>query len=277
MLLRSLEREKEEGSRLHLICEPSGGYEKTVVEAALNAGIDISVVNARQVRDFAKASGKLAKTDQIDARVLADFGVVFNPRLKEAQSPEAKSLSAAVRHRGKLMDRLTAQKTALQKVDDRFVKKEMKLLIRCLENSVKRCDLEIKALIKGNAEMKEKKRRMELVKGIAYVATSTVIAEVPELGKISAREASSLIGAAPFNRDSGRWRGTRTIQGGRARVRRALYMPAMCAIKHNPILKAFYERLIARNKPHKVAITAVIRKLICLLNRILADPDFTPA
>jgi transposase len=276
VLLRKLQR-NQDGARLHLICEPSGGYEKTVVEAALKAGIDISVVNARQVRDFAKAQGKLAKTDAIDAQVLTDFGTLFNPRLKEAQSPTAKALSAVVRHRDKVMRQLSGQRTALQKIDDRFVRKEMKLSIRCLENSIKRCDAEIKGLIKSDAEMKEKKRRMEQVTGIAQVASSVLIAEVPELGKLSEREVSSLIGVAPFNRDSGRWRGTRTIQGGRGRVRRALYMPAMCAIRHNPILKAFYNKLIARNKPHKVAITAVIRKLICLLNRILADPNFKPA
>lgn len=213
----------------------------------------------------------------IDARILADFGVTFNPRLKEAKSPTAKALSAVGRYRDKLMVELSGKKTALQKVDDSFVKKEMKMSINRLENSVKRCDVEIKKLIKSDAEMLEKQQRMELVKGIAYVATSMLIAEVPDLGKLSDREASSLIGVAPFNRDSGHWRGTRTNQRGLTRVRRALYMPAMCAIRHNPILKAFYEKLIARNKPHKVAITAVPRKLICLLNRILADPNFIPA
>lgn len=267
---------KHSANEIHLVCEPSGGYEKKLVKAALKAGIIISVVNAKQVRDFAGAQGKLAKTDKIDAQILADYGQVFDPRPDVELSATQQSLSAVTRRRDRLVRQLAAEKVALPKADIAFVMADIKRSIGVFSRAVERCDKEIERLIDSEKSLKEKQKRMEQIKGIGKCASSILIAEMPELGSLTDKEAASLIGVAPFNRDSGRWRGKRTIRGGRGLIRRSLYMPALCAVRHNPILREFYQRLIAKNKPHKVAIVAVIRKMICLLNRILADPNYVP-
>ena len=175
------------------------------------------------------------------------------------------------------MRQLNAERIALHKTTDSFVRKDLRSLIGILENLIRKFDKEISTLIDAQEDLKQKRQRLEKVKGVGPGVSSVLLAELPELGQIGDRQATALVGLAPMNRDSGKHRGKRSIQAGRGQVRRALYMPAMCAVRFNPILKAFYERLRAKGKAHHVAITAVMRKLICLLNRILADPNFTPA
>lgn len=260
----------------HVICEPSGCYEKTVVSIAHELSVDVSLVNPRQVRDFARAKGRLAKTDYIDAEILTEYGEIFTPQPLTQPTPTQVKLSAAVRRKDVLVRKLAAEKTTEGKVDDAFTKRSIRSSMTHLKKLIERCDKQISKLIDSNEDLRKKQERLQQVKGVGPNISSVLIAELPELGEISDKQISSLIGVAPFNRDSGKWRGSRTIHGGRGLIRRSLYMPALCAARCNPILQKFYQGLIARNKPHHVALTAVMRKLICLLNRILADPSFTP-
>ena len=262
---------------IHFVCEPTGGYELPLVECCHEAGVPVSVVNPKKIRDFAGAKGQLAKTDEIDARTIREFGEVFDPLPEPVPSENLRRLSAAVRRKAKLTAILASEKTTLDKISDAFVKNDLEVNIRHLKRRLAECEKQIQNLIASDADFVAKKRQMEQVKGVGPGLSSVLIAEMPELGAISDKKVARLVGVAPLNRDSGKWRGTRTIHGGRSLVRRSLYMPALTAAMHNPILKAFYQRLRAKNKPHHVAITAVIRKMICLINRVLSDPTFTPA
>ena len=261
----------------HVICEPTGGYERKLVAEAHRKGVALSAINPRQVRDFARAKGQLAKTDAIDAKVLSDYGRAFDPPGQQAPRACQERLSAIVRRKDRLVGQMASEKNALEKATDRFVKADIKAGITYLKRRVARCDQEIAKLIESDAELAAKRDKLIQVKGVGPGVAAVLLAEVPELGEISAKQASSLVGVAPLNRDSGKWRGKRSIHGGRFLVRRSLYMPALSACSHNPILRDFYRSLVDRNKPHHVAIVAVMRKMICLMNRILADPDFQPA
>lgn len=261
----------------HLICEATGGYEAPLMLESFERKLNITLVNPRQVRDFAKAKGLLAKTDKIDAATISHFGEVFTPQPTAPHNEAQQRLIALNRRRERLMSHLVREKSALQKSSDAFVRKDHESMIRILEKRIKKFDEEISKLIQTDETLKNKSLRLQQVKGIGAQTANTILAEMPELGSLEARKASALIGLAPMNCDSGKRRGKRCVQGGRGQVRRALYMPAMSAIRFNPILKAFYDRLRAKGKDHHVAITAVMRKLICLLNRILSDPNFCPA
>lgn len=260
-----------------LVCEATGGYEGLLLQHAWKRSVGISRLNPRQVRDFARAKGILAKTDRIDACVIAEFGKIFKPNPTPAPSKTGQQLDAAVRRRECLMRQLTREKNNREKATDKFVCQDIKALITFLSKRLALCDLQINKLIEADEALRKKRERMELVKGVGPGTSSMLLAGLPELGSLGDKKVAALVGLAPMNRDSGKRRGQRTIQGGRGNVRRALYMPALCAVRHNPILKDFYDRLRSAGKDHHVALTAVMRKLICLLNRILADPDFSPA
>lgn len=259
---------------LHLVCEPTGGYEKLLLAAAFERKVDISLVNALRVRSFAFAQGRLAKTDEIDAGVIAEFGSTFRPSPARRPCKRLQALSAVVRHRERLVRELAKQKALLQKTTESFVKRELRASMAFLERHLAKCDRHLDESIRAIDELQAKRERIEQVKGVGRVTSAMVIAELPELGTLTNAQISSLVGVAPMNNDSGSRRGQRTIRAGRARVRRGFFMAALCAIRHNPILRKFYLGLIARNKPAHVALTAVIRKLVCLLNRLLADPKF---
>jgi len=266
----------EEGI-VHLVAEATGGYERELAAGCAAAGVSLSVVNPRQARDFARAKGLLAKTDAIDARVLAEFGRLMEPAPVKPPTPLQEELRAAVRRRGALVAHRTREKNQLGKTADPFVAKDIRSMIALLDRRIERCEKHIAALVASDAQMKERQRRMEEVKGVSAVLSSTLLAELPELGAIGDRQVASLAGLAPFARDSGNWRGKRMINGGRGRVRRGLYMPTLSAVKHNAVLGAFYRRLVEKGKPHQVALTAAMRKLLCLLNRMLADAAFKPS
>lgn len=239
--------------------------------------IPISRINPRQVRDFARAKGLLAKTDAIDAGTISQFAEVFQCAPTAPLSETQKALRAAVRRRASVMGQLTREKTMLEKVTDRYVRKDLQSFIRILTKRLAKFDKYTSQIIETEAELSQKCRLMEQVKGVSKGTVSVVLAELPELGTLEDKQPAALVGLAPMNRDSGLRRGRRTTQGGRGQVRRALYMPALCAVRFNPVLKEFYDRLREKGKCHHVALTAVMRKLICLLNRILADPNFTPS
>lgn len=261
----------------HLVVEPTGGYERLLLETAFARQTAVSRVDSLRVRRFAHARGSLAKTDKVDAEVLSAFGRAFTPVEAVRLSDQQQSLAAVARRRERLVAALTREKNALEKSSDPFVTKDIRASIAFLNRHIASCEKQIDTIIRADAEMSWKRRRMESVKGIGQVTSALLIASLPELGAATDNGICALIGVAPLNNDSGPKRGKRSIHGGRAHVRRGLYMPVMSAVRSNPILREFYERLIGRNKPHHVALVAAMRKMIRLLNRMLADPDFQPS
>jgi len=257
-----------------VICEPSGGYERELLEALWAAGITVSLVNAARIRAFARAQGLLAKTDEIDASVLREFGELLQPAALAAPSPERQKLAALVQRREQLIIILSTEEQRLAQARDAAVRKLGASLIKELQKQVEQLEEMIETQINDDKTLKAQSERLQQVKGIGQVTASTLLAEMPELGKLSRNEAGALAGVAPYNRDSGVLRGRRTIRGGRVQVRRVLYMAALVAARFNPILKAFYQRLLADGKPKKLALTAVMRKLIVLLNHLLKNPEF---
>lgn len=268
---------KSLAGEVHVLCEPSGGYERDLLEALWSEGIAVSLVNAARVRAFARAQGLLAKTDQIDADVLREFGELLQPDAQEAPTPQRRHLAALVQRREQLVTILSTEEQRLTQARDKGVRKLAESLIIALKKQVKQIEKMIEQHIDDDDMLKGQSERMQQVKGIGKVTASTLLAELPELGKLTRNQAGALAGVAPYNRDSGMLRGRRTIRGGRVKVRRVLYMAATVAARFNPILKAFYERLVASGKPKKVALTAVMRKLVVLLNKLLKNPDFTLA
>lgn len=260
-----------------VICEPSGGYERDLLEALWTAGITVSLVNAARIRAFARAQGLLAKTDEIDAAVLREFGELLQPAALAAPSPERQRLAALVQRREQLLIILSTEEQRLAQSREAVVRQLSARLIKELQKQVEQIEQLIETQIDEDATLKAQNARLQQVKGIGAVTASTLLAELPELGKLSRNEAGALAGVAPYNRDSGLLRGRRTIRGGRVQVRRVLYMAALVAARFNPILKAFYQRLVAAGKPKKLALTAVMRKLVVLLNHLLKNPEFTLA
>ena len=259
---------------VHLVCEPTGGYEKGLMAAAFEEGVAISLVNAQRVRSFAQALGLLAKTDKIDASVIAEFGRTVRPAPAPRPCKKREAISAIVRHRESLTRQLARQKTVLQKASDSFVKRELRSSMAFLRRHLEKCDRELKSLIDSDQQLREKRERIEQLQGIGPVSSALLLAELPELGELSNAQIAAMVGVAPMNNDSGPRRGRRSIRGGRSRVRRGLFMPTLCAVRFNPILREFYQRLRARHKPAHVALTATMRKLVCVLNRLVSDPEF---
>jgi transposase len=268
---------KARGPSALVCCEATGGYEQGLVDACHQAGVAVAVANAKRVRDFAKGKGQLAKTDAIDARIIARFAAENRPRPTEPQPQWQRRLRALCDRRAALAEDIAREKNRLEIGRDRWVTADTRSHIRQLQAHMEKLEREVAALRAATPEFERQASRLESVKGIGPVSAYAFMAYLPELGSVSGNEASALAGVAPYNDDSGRHRGQRRIRGGRARLRCALWMAAMAAARFNPILKAFYEGLRRREKPHKVAIVAVIRKLVCLANKIITDPNFVPA
>lgn len=259
---------------VHVICEATGGYERALVLALHQAGVAVSVINPRQIRDFARACGRLAKTDAIDASILRDYGERLRPAADAPPAAGEAEFAELVRARQELVALVTDEINRREHARLPVLVRLSHARQRQLEKQLAELDRLIDAHIAAQAELAAKAERLQQVAGVGRVSALTVLALVPELGRIGDAQASALVGVAPLNRDSGQFRGQRHIHGGRAAVRRVLYMAALAAVRHNAILKAFYQRLRDRGKPAKVALTAVMRKLTVLLNRLLKNPDF---
>ena len=249
-----------------IVLEATGGFE-TLVTATLSASdLPVIVVNPRQVRDFAKATGQLAKTDRIDGGVLAHFAAAIAPPVRPLKSAENQHLEALLGRRRQLVEMLVAEKNRLANNRDRAVVKDLKVHIGWLERRLKASDDELQRVLKTSAAWRQREQLLRSVPGVGPVLSLTLLAQLPELGKLNRREIAKLVGVAPFNWDSGRWRGARHIWGGRAAVRSPLFMATLCAIRVNPTIKYFYRRLLAAGKAPKVAIIACMRKLLTILN-----------
>jgi len=254
-----------------IVLEATGGLESAVVAALHAAGLPVVVVNPRQVRDFAKALGQLAKTDRLDARVLAHFAAAIKPPLRPIKSKDEMELDGLTGRRGQLIEMLTDEKNRRGSAATDKLRDEIKEHIEWLEERIAELDQQLKKLVKGSARWQVKDQILQSTPGIGAVVSYSLIAELPELGTLNRQQISKLVGVAPLNRDSGQQRGSRHIYGGRARVRRILYMAALTATRCNPVIKAFYERLRANQKPFKVAITACMRKLLAIINIMARD------
>ena len=253
-----------------IVLEATGGLEIRVVSALHAAGLPVVVVNPRQVRDFAKALGQLAKTDRLDARVLAHFAAAIKPPLRPIKSKEEQELDALTGRRGQLIEMLTDEKNRRASASD-TVRAKIKEHIDWLEDCIAELDEQLKALLQSSGDWQAKDEILQSVPGIGPVVSFSMIADLPELGTLNRQKISKLVGVAPLNRDSGQHRGTRHIYGGRARLRRALYMAALTALRCNPVIKEFYQRLCANQKPFKVAITACMHKLLNIINVMVRD------
>ncbi len=238
-----------------VVVEATGGLETALVAELGAAGLPVVVVNPRQVRDFARATGQLAKTDALDARLLARFAERVQPPLRALPTPAERELKAVVARRRDLVEMLTAERNRLGSAP-KVLHREITAHIRWLEARLKERDRDLDRKLRG-------------VPGVGPVLCATLLAELPELGRLDRREVAKLAGVAPLNHDSGRLRGQRTVWGGRAPVRAALYMATLSAVRFNPALKAFYRRLRSAGKPPKLALTAAMRKLLVILNAML--------
>jgi transposase len=251
-----------------IVLEATGGLERPLVRALVDAALPVIVVNPRQVRDFAKATGQLAKTDTLDAQVLARFAEVIQPSLRMIPDAQTQELAALLARRRQVLAMQGAEQNRLDRAPDR-VRKRIEVHLRWLRAELARLDADLDDLIQQSPMWREREDLLQSVPGIGPVMSRTMLAELPELGRLNRKQIAALVGVAPFNRDSGRLRGHRTIWGGRAPVRRALYMAALVATRWNPVIRLFYQRLRTAGKAPKVALVAAMRKLLTMLNAMV--------
>lgn len=255
-----------------IVLEATGGYELLAVSAFAAAGLPVVVVNPRHVRDFAKSTGQLAKTDRIDAGMLALFAERVQPAVREVPDEAARGLEAVLTRRRQVIDMLQAERNRLGQALGRHhrpIKQSLKKHIAYLERELAMTDTDLTQLVQASPVWRERDDRLQSVPGIGPVVARTLLAELPELGQLDRRAIAKLVGIAPMSRDSGQWRGRRMIQGGRTTVRTALFMAALVAARWNPVIAVFYRRLIAAGKPKKLALIACARKLLTILNQML--------
>jgi transposase len=251
-----------------VVLEATGGLELPLTGALAAAGVPVVVVNPRHVRDFAKATGKLAKTDALDAQMLAHFAEVMRPEARPLPDEQTQTLAAILTRRRQLVEMLTAEKNRLASAR-KPVRKSLRAHIAWLERELSHTDSGLAHAIRESPVWREKEELLQSTPGVGPVVTTTLLANLPELGTLTAKQIAALVGVAPFNRDSGTLRGKRTVWGGRAQVRAVLYMGTLVATRFNPVIHAFYHRLCAAGKAKKVALTACMRKLLIILNAML--------
>jgi len=255
-----------------VVLEATGGMESAVASALAILGVPVVVVNPRQVRDFAKSTGRLAKTDVLDARVLAHFAEAVKPEPRPLPDEQARQLSALLSRRRQISEMLTAERNRLQSADS-TVRRRLNVHIRWLQRELSNIDDDLAGAIKASPLWRVKDDILKSVPGIGPVVSFTLLSELPELGQLNRKQIAALAGVAPLNRDSGTLAGKRTVWGGRARVRSALYMAALVASRYNPVIRSFYQRLCAAGKPKKVALTACMRKLLLILNSMIRHEE----
>ncbi len=256
-----------------IVLEATGGYERALVAELAAADLPVVVVNPRQVRDFARATGRLAKTDTIDARVLAEFGRAVKPPHRPLRSEEQRALQQQLSRRRQLVGMLTAEKNRLGQATDALVCKTIEAVSQTIQQQIEGLDDRLKKTIEQTPAWREKENLLKSVPGVGPQTALTLLIELPELGLCSRQEIAALVGVAPINRDSGKMRGRRTTWGGRASVRSALYMATLVAAHHNPVIRRHYQRLQQLGKKKKVALIACMRKLLCMLNAMLRDNE----
>jgi transposase len=254
-----------------IVVEATGGYERALVAELIDAGYHVAVVNPRQARDFAKACGHLAKTDCIDAAVLARFGEAVELRIQAKIPEEQLELQDLVARRRQLVELRAGEMNRKEKASSKLVRKSLQETIDLLTKQIRRFEKQIAALVQSDDEWKQKTQIVQSVPGVGSQVSACLVADVPELGQLNRQQIAALVGIAPFNCDSGQFRGRRTIRGGRISVRCALYMAALTARRVNPVIRAFADRLAALGKKPKVILTACMRKLLVILNTMVKN------
>lgn len=252
-----------------VVLEATGGMEQAIAQALAQAGIAVVVSNPRRVRDFAKALGKLAKTDAIDAQVLARFGEAVRPQVRALASEMAQELQELVTRRQQLVEMKSAERNRKSSARTSKSREQIERHIDWLNEEIYRLDEQIQAQLHQSQQWQEQQQLLESVPGVGAVTSSTLIGLLPELGQLSRKQIASLVGVAPVNCDSGQMRGKRFVMGGRSSVRGALFMAALVATRYNPVIREFYGRLLAQGKAKKLALVACMRKLLVILNAIL--------
>lgn len=252
-----------------VVLEATGGFEVTVAAALAGAGLPIAVVNPRQIRDFARATGRLAKTDRLDAEAIALFAERIRPEARPIASAEAQALAELVARRRQIIDMIGMEQNRRRQARSVGVARTIAATLQVLEAQLADLDRDINDTVRRSPAWREADDLLQSVPGIGAIASRTLIAEMPELGRLDRREAAALVGVAPLNRDSGQMRGHRAIAGGRTAVRNVLFMATLSAIRWNPVLRAHYAQLTTRGRPKKVAIVACMRRLLAILNAIL--------
>jgi transposase len=253
-----------------IVLEATGGLEGSVVSALLAAQLPVVVVNPRQVRDFAKATGRLAKTDRLDADLLAHFGEALKPELRPLPDAQQRQLDSLMVRRRQLVDMLVAERNRLSSAAP-AAQASLRRHIEWLQAELDDVEGEVQTLIHQTPAWRERDDLLQSVPGLGQVTAASLLALLPELGQLSHKQLAALVGVAPFNADSGKHKGKRIIWGGRADVRAVLYMATLSATRFNPLIRTFYQRLVAAGKPKKVALTACMRKLLTFLNAIVRD------
>jgi transposase len=257
-------------SPLLIVFEATGGLETASVGMLAAKGLPVVVINPRQVRDFAKATGRLAKTDAIDAHVIARFGEAVRPEVRPLKDEETKRLAALITRRRQIVEMITAEKNRLSRTTP-WTFKDIKNHVAWLEKCLKKADKNLNDLLRKSPVWREKDDILQSTPGVGPVLSMTLLSNLPELGALNRKQIAALVGVAPLNRDSGSFRGKRMIWGGRASIRSVLYMSVTCAIRFNPVIKKFYQRLRDAGKLHKVAMTACMRKLLVILNTMIKN------
>jgi len=254
-----------------IVLEATGGYERRVTAELMTAGLPVVVINPRQARDFARATGRLAKTDRLDARALARFGEAIRPALRPLPDEKAAELQEKLSRHRQLIQMRTAENNRLGHARSKRVRESIQSLLEVIDRQLKELDKDIDQRIEESPAWREKDQLLQSAPGVGPQTARTLLSGLPELGQCSRQQVAFLVGVAPLNRDSGKMRGTRTIHGGRAQVRQALYMATLAATRCNPLIRQHYQHLLQAGKKKKVALVACMRKLLCILNAMLRD------
>ena len=268
---RKLIRKIKDKQNTLVVCEGTGGYEHCLVEAMHSAGIAVAIVNPRQVRDFAKGHGFLEKSDRIDARILMRFGQDVQVHPAPPKTEQEKHLAALVRRRSQLVELIGQEQNRLAQSHDTMTNEMIKQSLKMLKKQQKTIDSQIESLLKERAKTDEKVNVIRSVKGVGMVLTSTLICELPELGTLNRAKIAKLVGVCPIINQTGSSDRRRRVRGGRSKVRNVLYMATLSATRHNDVIKTFYQRLLSKKKPPKVALIAAMRKLLTILNDMVRN------
>jgi transposase len=263
-----------------IVMEATGGYELALASALQTEGFAVAVTNPRRIREFARAAGQIAKTDKLDARIIARFAATLEPMPTEQINENTQKLKALVARRSQLVGLHTAESNRLEHADARDIRRSINAVLKVIEAQLKTIDRQIEEHIRNTPQLQQRAETIDSVPGVGPTTAAMLVTELPELGRLNRRQIAALVGVAPIARDSGTFRGKRMTGGGRKNIRSRLFMPTLVAVRHNPVLKAYYVRLVGQGKCKMVALVAAMRKLICILNTMIKknqnwQPNFT--
>jgi transposase len=261
-------------SKIHpelIVMEATGGYELTLASTLQSEGFAVAIVNPRRIRDFARAAGQIAKTDTLDARIIARFAATLQPMPTEQINENTQKLKAMVARRNQLVGLHTAESNRLEHANTRNIQRSIAAVLKVIQAQLKNIDRQIEEHIRNTPQLQQRAENIDSVPGIGPTTAHMLVTELPELGQLNRRQIAALVGIAPIARDSGTFRGKRMTGGGRKNIRSRLFMPTLVAVRHNPVLKAYYTRLVSQGKCKMVALVAAMRKMICILNAMLKN------